>query len=158
MSEYESETCSVDSSASYITGCTEESFSSVAEALEAMREKLEQFHEGVEHLHSSVKVLEAPVMSVAVASLVQPAYLKSAPFLQERFAIQDKAKQILSLEKDSAKFSTICSKLRSYIFHNKLVDAQGVIHLNTELKEWLTCEEDEITFLGLLLRCNAIMK
>jgi hypothetical protein len=161
MPEYDSETCSVGSSkssASYETGCTEESFSSVAEALEAMREKLEQFHEGVEHLHSSVKILEAPVTSVAVASLGKPAYLKSAPFLQERFALQDQAKQILGLEKDTAKFSSICSKIRSYIFRNKLVDEKGIIHLNSELKEWLSCEEDETTFLGLLLRCNAIMK
>lgn len=158
MSEYESETCSVASSASYTSGCTEESFSSVAEALEAMREKLEQFHDGVEHLHTSVKVLEAPVTSVAVNSLVQPKYLKTAPFLQERFALQNQTKQILGIEKDSAKFSSICSKLRSYVFRNKLVDTQGIIHLNSELKEWLCCEEDETTFLGLLLHCNAIMK
>ncbi len=158
--DYESETCSDDGSqtGSYASGTTEESFSSLAEALEAMREKLEQFHDGVEHLHTSVKTMEAPVTSVAVTSFSQPHYLKSAPFRSERFALQEQAKQILGIQKDSAKFSSICSKLRAYLFKHKLVDAQGIVHLNTELKEWLGCEDDTTTFLGLLLRCDAIMK
>ncbi len=156
--EYDSESCSVDSSTSCYTGETGESFSSLAEALEAMREKLEQFHDGVEHLHTSVKTMEAPVTSVAVSALAQPSVLKTAPFLQERFAIHEKTKEILGLDHDSAKFSSICSKLRTYVFKHKLVDAQGVIHLNSELKQWLGCEDDQTTFLGLLLRCEAIMK
>ncbi len=158
--EYESESCSdVDSeTGSYESGTTEESFSSLAEALEHMREKLEQFNDGVEGLHTSVKTMEAPITSVALTSFAQSNYLKNAPFRSERFILQEQARQVLGIEKETAKFSSICSRLRSYCFKHKLVDSQGIIHLNSELKEWFSCEDETTTFLSLLLRCDAIMK
>lgn len=155
---YESTSCSETESDHGSVSGSEESFSSLAAALESMREKLELFGEGVEGLHEGVKQMETPVTSVALAPFVQARYLEDAPFRKERFALHEDAKRVLGLERDTAKFSTVCAALRTYCFKNKLVHPNGVIKLNEELKTMLGTEQNETTFLGILLHSDKIMK
>jgi hypothetical protein len=160
MSEYDSISCSETESVGSVSESLSgsESFSSIAEALEAMREQLEVFGAGVEGLHKGVKQMEAPVTSVAVGSFVQPRFLESAPFRKERFALKEEARRCLGLEKETAKFSSICTALRAYCFQHKLVDPTGVIHLNEELKTVLCFDTDTTTFLGLLMHIETIVQ
>jgi hypothetical protein len=156
--EYESTACSSTDSDQESRCGSEESFSSLAAALEAMREKLELFGEGVEGLHEGVKHMEEPVTSVALAPFVQPRYLEEAPFRKERFELKEEARQLLGLERSVAKFSTVCASLRAYCFRNQLVNEKGEIEVNSELKTILGCQHEKTTFLGLLLHCDKLMK
>lgn len=135
-----------------------ESFSSIAAALEAMREQLEVFGAGVEGLHQGVKQMEAPVTSVAVGSFVQPRFLEAAPFRKERFVLKEEAKHCLGLDKEVAKFSTICAALRTYCFQHRLVEPSGTIRLNEKLKNLLGMDSETTTFLGLLLHMEKLVQ
>ena len=158
MSECEYDSTSCSETESDHGSVSEESFSSLAAALEAMREQLEVFGAGVEGLHQGVKHLETPVTSVAVGSFVQPRFLEAAPFRKERFVLKEEAKRCLGLDKDAAKFSTICTALRTYCFQHRLVEPSGRIKLNEELKNLLGIEAETTTFLGLLLHMEKIVQ
>ncbi len=156
--EYESTYYSETESDRGSVSGSEESFSSLAAALESMREKLEIFGEGVEGLHAGVKQMETPVTAVALAPFVQPRYLEEAPFRKERFVLKEEAKRVLGLERDTAKFSTVCASLRTYCFRHKLVNANGVIQVNDELKTLLDIHVSETTFLGLLMHMDKMVE
>lgn len=155
--DYDSTSCSETESDHESVSGSENSFTSIAAALESMREKLELFGEGIDGLHAGVKHMEQPVTGIAIAPFAQPRYLETAPFRKGRFALKEEAKRLLGFEKDNAKFSTICAALRTYCFRNKLVDAAGIIHVNKELQSAFNLQESETTFLGILLHLDKLV-
>ncbi len=142
----------------YESDTSAESFSSIANALEGMRLKLEMFGDGIEAVHSSVQAMEAPVGTIAIGNLVQPKYLESAGFRRMRFGLQEGAQTLLGFQRPTVKFATLCRHLREYCISQGLVNAQGIICLNEELKNLLGTQEETTTFLGLLTHLKMLVK
>ena len=156
-SEYES---SSDCGESGSEG-TEETFTSFYRAIESVREQLEEFDAAVEFVQAAAQKMEQPITGVAVGSFVQPAFLKAAPFRQERFKWTEEAKTVFGQEAESASFAEICTTIRTYLFENGLVKG-GKINLDVEeaedLKAILDIEDTTTTFVGILAHLDKFVQ
>ena len=132
---------------------SEDSYTSIRMALEEIREKMEAFDSGVESLHTHVKTMEQPVTSVAVASFAQPAYLESAPFRKELFRMKEQARAVFSLGTVES-YSSLCKKIRKYLFEHKLVDSSGAVRLTKEMKDVFETEDETMSFLAILSKLD----
>lgn len=142
---------------------TNGTFASFYHAIDSICEQLEEFEAGVESVHAAAQKMEQPVTGVAVASFVQPAFLKSAPFRHERFRWTEEAKTLFATETDTAPFATICDVIRNYLFENGLVRSEdGKVDLSLEaaedLKTLLETEETTATFMGVLMHLDKFVE
>jgi hypothetical protein len=163
-SEYESSYADSEYSGTG-SGSTEETngtFASFYHAIDTIFEQLEEFEAGVESVHATAQKMEQPVTGVAVGSFVQPAFLKAAPFRQERFRWTEEAKTLFGQEAESASFAEICATIRTYLFENGLVQTGGMIDLGLEeaedLKAILDIEDTTITFVGILVHLDKFVQ
>jgi hypothetical protein len=159
-SSYFDSECGDNSSNSGSDG-TNGTFASFYHAIDSICEQLEEFEAGVESVQAAAQKMEQPVTGVAVGSFVQPAFLKAAPFRQEKFRWTEEAKTVFGQEAESASFAEICSTIRTYLFENGLVK-EGKINLDAEeaedLKALLDTEESTTTFVGILAHLDQFVQ
>lgn len=141
---------------------TNGTFASFYHALGAICEQLEEFEVGIESVQNCAHKMEQPITEVAVASFVQPAFLKAAPFSQERFRWTEEAKTLFAVTESAAPFADICATIRQYLFDNGLVREDGKVDLGKEaaedLKTLLETEETMTTFMGVLMHLDKFVE
>ena len=164
-SEYESSYADSEYSGTGSVGTEETNgtFASFYHALGAICEQLEEFETGIESVQNCAHKMELPITEVAVASFVQPAFLKAAPFRQERFRWTEEAKTLFAVDDDTGSFANICETIRNYLFENGLVRAEdGRVDLAhdaaEDLKTLLETDETTTTFMGVLMHLDKFVK
>ena len=161
-SEYESSYFDSEGSSTGASSETNGTFASFYHALGAICEQLEEFEVGIESVQDCAHKMEQPITEVAVASFVQPAFLKTAPFSQERFRWTEEAKTLFAATESAAPFADICATIRQYLFDNGLVREDGKVDLGKEaaedLKTLLETEETMTTFMGVLMHLDKFVE
>ena len=91
---------------------SEDSYSSIADALAGMMAQFEALESGLDAMTTTTTTMSAPVAHVAVATFKQPRVLEAAPFRAERFRLKASARAMFGTEATVVTFAELCALLR----------------------------------------------
>jgi hypothetical protein len=138
--EYDSCDCESDcDSISGETAVTTRTVGSIRAALQAIAEQLEDLDTGIADMATAAHTMEAPVLSVTVATLAQPRELEATPFRATQFRLKEEARRMLGAPTSVLTFAELCGLLRP-LFLEK----------SEALRALLVVEEFPTSFLALL--------
>lgn len=131
--EYDTDDCESDSGETAVTTRT---VGSIRAALQAIAEQLEDLDAGIADMATAAHTMEAPVLSVAVATLAQPRELEAAPFRSTQFRLKEEVKRVLGAPTSVLTFMDLCVILRSLFLEKsealkELLVAHGVSEFPT---------------------------
>ena len=92
---------------------SEESYSSIREALESFTERMAAMESVLDGVDSHLHQIEHPISVAALGRFKQPAYLESAPFRATKFRVLPDARTLLGLPHSTATFAELCAAIRA---------------------------------------------
>lgn len=135
-----------------------DSYSSIQADLERFSDFLTQFTKDVDTLGENLGKIQKPIENIEMEQLAQVSFLEQSPFRTQSFLLQTSAIPGI-VAKRRYPFHEICSFLRGYVLQKQLIQDDGSIALNDELRNIFVLEatHTKITYLDLLLRLKKIL-
>ena len=135
-----------------------DSYSSIQADLERFSDFLTQFTKDVDTLGENLGKIQKPIENIEIEQLTQVSFLEQSPFRAQSFLLQTPAIPGI-VAKRRYPFHEICSFLRNYVLQKQLVQEDGSILVNEELRNIFALEATQVTltYFDLLLRLKTIL-
>jgi hypothetical protein len=147
------------SSASYDSDAESDSFSSIQADFERLTEILQQFASDIDVLGSNLNKIQKPIENLELTQLAEPAFLETSPFRKQTFLVKASGCSLFTgIDKNKRyHFHEICGVLRSHLIRNNLVQSDGFIKLNEQLKKVFHIEEDSVQYLDIISHLRHVL-
>jgi hypothetical protein len=152
LSEEEDSLCNDSGS-----GSESDSYSSIQADLERFSDFLTQFTKDVDTLGENLGKIQKPIENIEMEQLANVPFLEQSPFRTQTFLLQISIPGIVA--KRRYPFHEICSFLRNYVLQKQLVQEDGSIAVNEELRKIFSLEATltNLTYFDLMLRLKKIL-
>ena len=135
-----------------------DSYSSIQADLERFSDFLTQFTKDVDTLGENLGKIQKPIENIEIEQLAQVSFLEQSPFRAQSFLLQTSAIPGI-VAKRRYPFHEICRFLRGYAIQKQLIQEDGSITVNEELRNIFALDvtQTKLTYLDLLLRLKKIL-